>query len=320
MPTLKQPCYHQKLGLALIILLLVGCSKSEVDHTQSSSTQADTALATDTLVSTSDNQIDKSVINQQDNNPTLQNKQLIVNGAVSFDVKNVQQSVQQINQITTQLGGYVAQNTISNNIVDTQSLNIGNQQRKEIISYQRNAQLTVRIPKQNVETFLTQLQQQIQFLHQNEFSAKDVTLDIQKQALLAEIQRQTAQNIASSPTNQDTAIIGEQAKALARTQALYHEIEQKSIADAVALSTISLHFSQPIQLHETISDDIQAKITQQKTFNFIPRFQENLKNGWTYFVEFVLWLAQFWVFLTVIVSIIFGIRQLKIKLKKRPKS
>ncbi|WP_019520260.1 DUF4349 domain-containing protein [Faucicola boevrei] len=149
MPTLKQPCYNQKLGLALIILLLVGCSKSEVDHTQSSSTQADTALATDTLVSTSDNQIDKTVINQQDNNPTLQNKQLIVNGAVSFDVKNVQQSVQQINQITTQLGGYVAQNTISNNIVDTQSLNIGNQQRKEIISYQRNAQLTVRIPKQN---------------------------------------------------------------------------------------------------------------------------------------------------------------------------
>lgn len=295
-----------------IALSLVACSKKEgdyaADRTEPTAATSDiaassvtvTSLASAPASSTDNLTLGNNIVNQQQTNATFANKKMVVSAKANFQVKDVQQSANQIEALAQQQGGYVATSEISNNARGRNSYPIGNYQRKELISYTRTATMLVRVPKTQVGAFLQQLQQYIAFLDSSQFSAKDVTLDIQKAQVEAQIQAlKTAQineQKADKATQSGNIDIANQA-ALSRQEQLYADLQRQQLEDEVSLSTIELSFYQPEKIREQIVEDIDGKMQSEKSVNFLPRLSDNLKAGWLYLVEFLLFLSQFWSFI-----------------------
>lgn len=270
--------------------------------TQASSDMAQAVFAP-SATQDSTHTLGSQVTTQQTNNPALENKQLLITANAHFEVEDVVQSVNQIEKLTLQNSGYIADSRIDNDERGRSSYHIGNQQQKVLVQYVRQATMLVRVPKNQVATFLQQLQTQVKFLQNSQFSAKDVTLDLQKAQLEAQIQasKQTAlekQNLdnTSEKTQAGNVALIEQST-LAQQEKLYAQLQQQAIQDQITLSTIELTFSQPEKLRVEILPDIEAVIENEKTASFPARLVDNLKSGWLYFVEFLLWLSQLWVFL-----------------------
>lgn len=67
--------------------------------------------------------------------PALANKKLLVTADASFQAQDVQQTVNQIEQLTLKHGGYIANSEISNSDSNTNQFSIGNYQLKQLTSY-----------------------------------------------------------------------------------------------------------------------------------------------------------------------------------------
>lgn len=323
----RQTSTHTLLACIVTAILstqLAACSKKEEasysanEQAQSSPAVASsTAMTTTTAVTataTSSNDVasipasaangnnnaltlGNSITNQQQTNTVFANKKMVVTANANFQVKDVQQTANQIEAIARQHGGYVANSEIGNNDSRKHSYPIGNYQRKELTSYSRHATMLVRVPKAQVGEFLQQLQQLIAFLDNSQFNAKDVTLDIQKAQVEAQIQALKAAQLSEQKADKTTEAgnmdVANQT-ALSRQQQLYADLQRQQLEDEVNLSTIQLNFYQPEKIREQIVEDIDGKMQGEKSVNFLPRLTDNLKAGWLYLVEFVLFLSQFW--------------------------
>ena len=56
--------------------------------------------------------------------------------------------------------------------------------------------MTVRVPRTNVSKFLKQMQQQVAFLNEQEFTAQDVTLDIYREQLVSQLNSDMASELS----------------------------------------------------------------------------------------------------------------------------
>lgn len=312
--------YQKTLLASLIGLLLTlsACSKAPDDHY--SSRQSDTQSATATVVASSPAMatlseqakahsasstasspdgltLGNNIVNQQQTNTAFANKKMLVTAKADFQVKDVQQTANQIETLTQQNGGYVAHSEIGNDDKGSHSYPIGNYQLKQLTTYSRHATLVVRVPKNQVGNFLRQLQSYIAFLDKSEFDAKDVTLEIQKAQVEAQIQALKAEQIAKATADKTTQTgnidIANQT-ALSRQEQLYADLQRQSLEDEVNLSSVQLNFYQPEKIRETIVEDIDGKMQSEKSVNFLPRLSDNLKTGWLYLVEFLLVISQLW--------------------------
>ena len=282
-------------AVALLALLLGACSAPNSDHAayESSDPHAKMAAASADGLS-ADHTPDSALINQ-DNLPVLADKRLIIHGALTFDVKEVRTAAKTLGDLSAKLGGYVAKEEITNQIIASREVPIGNGQLKVIDTYQRLANLTVRIPKEKVDEFLQALQSQIDFLHAQEFSAEDVSLDIQKAQISAQIQALRSRSLdqASDDTALETVITADQA-AQARLAKLASDIENKYLEDQVAFATLSLSFKEGEQMHTATKTNMHAVIAQERRVNFGARLGENFVAGWYGFLEFLLSLVMLW--------------------------
>ena len=289
--------WHKKLlAISVTALLLTGCSKRPEQSTAiepapaSGEMAASTAAGADassmataqaksdtknTASQTGDNLIlGSAIITQETDNPALANKKLLVTANASFQAQDVQQTVNQIEQLTLKHGGYIANSEISNSDSDTNQFSIGNYQLKQLTSYTRQATILVRVPKAQVASFLQQLQQYIAFLDHSQFNAKDVKLELQKAQVEAQIAALKTDQLATQRADKTTQTgninVADQT-ALARQQQLYADLERQGLQDALALSSIALTFSQPEKIREQVIEDIDGKMHNEQSTNFLPR-------------------------------------------------
>jgi len=315
--------WHKKLlAISVTALLLTGCSKRPEQSTAIEPTPASVEMAASTAAGadassmataqaksdtestasqTGDNlTLGSAITTQETNNLALANKKLLVTANASFQAQDVQQTVNQIEQLTLKHGSYITNSEIINSDSNTNQFSIGNYQLKQLTSYTRQATMLVRVPKAQVTSFLQQLQQYIAFLDHSQFNAKDVTLELQKAQVEARIAALKTDQLATQRADKTTQTgninVADQT-ALARQQQLYADLERQGLQDAIALSSIELTFSQPEKIREQVIEDIDGKMRSEQSTNFLPRLWDNLKAGWLYFVEFLLLISQFWSFI-----------------------
>lgn len=291
--------WHKKLlAISVTALLLTGCSKrpeesaaieptpASVEMAASTAAGADaSSMATaqaksdteSTASQTGDNlTLGSAITTQETNNLALANKKLLVTANASFQAQDVQQTVNQIEQLTLKHGGYgyIANSEISNSDSNTNQFSIGNYQLKQLTSYTRQATILVRVPKAQVASFLQQLQQYIAFLDHSQFNAKDVKLELQKAQVEAQIAALKTDQLATQRADKTTQTgninVADQT-ALARQQQLYADLERQGLQDALALSSIALTFSQPEKIREQVIEDIDGKMRNEQSTNFLPR-------------------------------------------------
>lgn len=192
---------QKSLALIVFIALLSACSPQphdgEMSHQSASSDVASVDMADVASMDVSgsnpnspnpDNPTLDSQATTQGEQVHLANKAFIIKADVNFAVKDVVATKDQLESLTLQTGGYIQTSKIYNNTTDTHRYPIGGEQLKVLTHFVRHGMMTVRIPKANVGEFLKGVQGRVVFLDGQEFNATDVALDLQRNALHAQIE------------------------------------------------------------------------------------------------------------------------------------
>lgn len=309
---------QKSLALIVFIALLSACSPQphggEMSHQSASSDVASVDMADVTNADVSDSNLDNSNPNSPNpDNPILDsqtttqgeqvhlaNKAFIIKADVNFAVKDVVATKDQLESLTLQTGGYIQTSKIYNNITDTHRYPIGGEQLKVLTHFVRHGMMTVRIPKANAGEFLKGVQGQVVFLDGQEFNATDVALDLQRNALHAQIESERQAKLGELNATKTDDLADKSAHVGEMTDSKYRqtlaELDRKALAEQVAFSTITLAFYQNPQIFESVMPDTQAYIAKDERANFGHRFVQSIGTGWLYFLEFILWLTSLWAF------------------------
>lgn len=250
------------------------------------------------------------IITQEENNPALKNRSLAISGEISFETDNVLKTNHEIENLTLKHGGYIQNSHIANQEGDTHTLFMGNNQKKQLITYYLHADVVVRIPKQNAAAFLSELSPLIEFLEYRNFLAEDVKLDIEKAQLQAQIQRETQTQLQET----DTQTISQ--NALAKEKQLNARIQKKMLEDKVDFATITLKFHETAKVSQKIVPDIGNQIKQESNYTFFDQLKNSLATGWYYFLQFILFVSELWVFILVLCASVYAVNRWRKHRKK----
>ena len=320
---IKSPKSKWLMSLGLATLLISGCSQpnSEFEPEQSS---ADVDYATteqavvETQADTSDNLLDAPSSESKAESLSVENlsndseqklgsqvtdlkiagKKLLITASATFKVEDVVKSSNTIENLTYQQGGYVASNTISNLDSDSRQYTQGDKI-VTLTTYNRQAEMVVRVPKVNVNKFLKQVQQQVAFLNEQQFSAQDVTLDIYRQQLASQLGSDMANELgqqrldSTNAEGQSSNVDAITATYAARQQQEFARLEQMNIADRVKYSTITLTFTQPDISYKETTQNIDLLVEAERP-SFAVEISQALKQGWNTLREVTITLIRLW--------------------------
>ena len=225
-------------------------------------------------------------------------KELLITASANFKVKDVVKSSAAIENLTQQQGGYVALSNISNQPNDSRTF-VQDDKNITITTYTRQAEMTVRVPRLNVNKFLAQLQPQVAFLNEQEFTAEDITLDIYREKLASQLGGDMADELSQERLNsknskdQGSNVDAISATYDARRQQELAKLEQMAIADKVKYSTIRLTFMQPDISYKEITQNLEVLIDAESP-SFGAQVQQAFKFGWEMLRWFVLGLIKMW--------------------------
>jgi hypothetical protein len=250
----------------------------------------------------------KQVLGSQITKIQIAGKTLLISARANFKVADVVKSSNAIERLTQQQGGYVALSNISNHEKDSRTFTKGSQD-ITLNTYYRQATMTVRIPKAKVSEFLKQVQQQVAFLNEQEFTAQDVTLDIYREQLAARLNSDMASELSQERLNSKNAkdqgsnVNSIAATYAARQQQEYAQLEQMNIADKVKYSTIELTFSQPDSSYKETTQNLDVIIDAERP-SFGAQVSPAFKQGWDTLQTVVITLIRLW-WLVVLAGVLY---------------
>ena len=316
--------------IALATIIASGCSQQNEEY-ESEQSSADTEyVATEQAIEDiADQDADISDVNSKDS-PKLRvqnlsndseqtlngqtadikiaGKTLLITAAADFKVEDVVESSSAIENLTYQQSGYVASSRIKNRERDSRRFVQGD---KNVVltTYYRQAEMTVRIPKKNVNKFLKQVQQQVAFLNEQAFSAKDVTLDIYREQLASKLNSDMVKDLSQERLNskndkdQTSNVETITATYAARQQQEYAQLEQMNIVDRVKYSTINLTFTQPDISYKETTQNIDLLIDAERP-SFSAQVGQAFKEGWEMLREVAITLIRLW-WLVVLLAVFY---------------
>lgn len=289
----------------MFIALLSACSRPEFGY--GTLDEAPASAENQAVLTAHPDTLDSQAISQSQQ-AHLQDRQFVVHANVNFATDDVVKTKDSLETLTLQAGGYIQKTHLYNSTISEDTYPIGGEKLKVLTHFIRRGEMVVRIPKDNVGEFLKNVQAHVVFLDAHEFNASDVALDLQRQALLAQIEAQKQQQLDSLTTNQTDGLSDKSTHISELSQSKHSqalaELEQKSIAEQVAFSTISLNFYQDPKLFEKVIPDSKAHINKERHNHFWHEFSQSLSQGWQYFLMFLLWLTRLWVFMLAIPMVV----------------
>lgn len=301
------------------VLLIGGCdSSSEYAESSADLTEVATeevaeatagemvSIMSDTAVDNASNGLEvanlsnnsEQTLGSQTTDIKIAGKALLITASADFKVEDVVKTSDAIESLTRQQAGYVALSNISNHPRDSRTFVQGNKN-ITITTYTRKANMTVRIPRANVSKFLAQLQQQVAFLNEQQFSAQDVTLDIYREQLASQLNSDMASELSQERLNskndkdQGSNVDAITATYAARRQQELAKLEQLAIADKVQYSTINLTFMQPDISYKETTQNLDVLLDAEQP-SFSTQVNQAFKDGWEILRSVALGLIQLW--------------------------
>lgn len=301
------------MSSALLVTLLAGCSAPDQemateDSYEESATEEVQALADLEAVADQSGDVTDTVtevggssemtLGNQSVNQNVAGKTLMVNMRADFQVKDVVKSSIAIETLTQQQGGYVADSLI-NNVEQGSREYEADGKHIRLTTYYRQATMTVRVPKENVNTFLTAMRKEVVFLNEQAFTAKDVTLDIYREQLAAALNTDISTELSEQQLdNEDTKTQRGNIHTIdrtyyARARADYAKLQRMEIEDKVKYSTIELQFNQPVSSYKEVTPSMTQLIIDERP-SFGSQLSNQLYKGWETLRTALLVLAQGW--------------------------
>jgi len=215
---------------------------------------------------------------------------LVKTAGMSFKVKNVLKTGEAIAALTDQYKGMVMHHQTQSSLKGSENVHLGNDSIMLVSAYNTTADMTVKIPSEQLEKFVNQVSHMGIYVNSSNMDIEDRSLDYLSSKLKAEnreelVTQQKSGKITLKHPNEILSV---------KDDIVDKQISNLKTDEDVTYSTITLSFYQSDTISkETIAND------DPSAYN-IPLFQRlalAFENGWAIFVDMVVGLVNLWMFI-----------------------
>ncbi len=294
-----------KLGLISLsaAIIFFSCKQGESTAEESASNEATKSMSSPSQTSPQN---------------TLPERKFIRTADLKFKVKNVEKATNAIEKATSNVDGFVSQTNLQSTVLERIETKISQDSLLETTKYAVENNLTIRIPNAKLDTVISVISKQIDFLDFRVIKADDVSIQLlsnqlaQNRSLKKEKRLEKA--IDTKGTKLNTIIDAEDKLGDQVEQNDAKKIENLSLEDQVNFNTLTIQIYQ----RDTIKQEL---VPNEKSKNaYRPALWIEIKDafisGW-YFIESILtFLIQLW---SIILLLFIGYILYKKHIKKQSK-
>ncbi|MCU0444202.1 MAG: DUF4349 domain-containing protein [Microscillaceae bacterium] len=293
---------------ALLIYFLSACHGGGEFKKESSTDLKQTQAATEeTSPEASAKAEEKSVADTtygvaRHNLDSQKNRQFVRTGEMRFQVKNVQKTTQNIEDLTIRYQGFIIQSNLRSQLKNTITTQLNVDSLLETKYFVVENELILRIPATKTDSLLRDLNSLIGFLDYRLLQASDVSLQVLAKDLRAQRYAQYEKRYTYAIDNKSQKL-GETTAAEdnllnRQNEADDHKIQNLSLADQVSYATLKIFIYQ----RESLQSEVIANY--QKIEDYRPslgwRLGEAFKNSWLVVEEIIVFLAHLWFVLLIL--------------------
>lgn len=275
---------------------------------------AESATLADNVVSTTDARIPSSpqqIIIPSSTYSTPFRK-IIRTAQIKSQVENTEKATYRIEQIARKSNGFTVVTHLENRTIEKSETLISKDSTLEIAKFEVVNTLSLRIPNDSLDTFLTELSRIYTHLDYRRVNGDDVTARFLTDQLKAQLRENSAQRIAQAEDEKGKRLNNitnaEEVRVMMKDEAIEQQIQNLETDYDIAFSVVNLEIYQPALVSKTMKPSVESLKT---TANFGFRLTEALANGWSIVLEVFLFFVNLWVFILMAFGIVFGYRKLK---------
>jgi hypothetical protein len=231
---------------------------------------------------------------------------LVKTASIHCKVNDAHRSARAVSQLAQSLGGMISHQNIESTQNQSKEIPISDDSILVIAAYTTQADITARIPAQNLEEFMYGIADIGYFTFSSRMDIDDRSLDF----LANTLKQQNRLQVLSDASHKKVKDINATQVIYTKDEAIGQEITNRRIDADVKYSTLQLNLYQ----NPVVRKEIIANYTiSGYHLPFSKSLNNAFNNGWQYFLNFVLVLAYLWpfIFLAIAVWMIFKYFQSK---------
>jgi hypothetical protein len=233
-----------------------------------------------------------------------------------FKTKDAIKATYAVEDIIVRHGGFVEETELKSITHHTASIRVSRDSTLETTSYTINNTMKLRVPFRKLETALKEIAAWAQFMDYRKVSATDVRLSFLRNDLTRRRAARREKRIESAIDEKgeklSRIVDAEDRLAVRQEQADHALLSNLELKDKIEFSTITILLRQ-----EHTSKRVMKAIEEKYHPGFGFRFADALKTGWRGFIEFMIFIANFWALWLFLAGFLVGIRYYRRKKKNR---
>ncbi|MDE5431659.1 DUF4349 domain-containing protein [Elizabethkingia meningoseptica] len=292
---------------AVLILSVFSCKKQESSAAGYDNNAKSEVTAEGVVPGSSSDAISSAASTQ------VKDKEFVKTATVDMEVKDVYDATVKIENQLKEIGGYVTNSELHNNLASEETYNQTDEKAMMVKKSNMQNNMTVKVPTLQLADFLQAINGQNLFLNSRIINAEDVTANIK----MAQLEQQRMQKKTGSITNlKPTSKTVEQSDDNEREKN-QNAVEAYSLRDNIAYSTVNLVLREPnVRVAEIPVVNTKSVDAKYKT-NFFYEAKLSFINGFYLIQQFFILLLNLWPFMLLIAAIIYLFRFKSFK-KKNP--
>ncbi|MBB6004034.1 DUF4349 domain-containing protein [Arcicella rosea] len=232
----------------------------------------------------------------------FEKRKFIKTGDLRFKVKNVQEASNSIEDIVEKYDGFITHSELSSNTTHVNEVEISEDSILLNKAYEVSNKITLRIPNQNFDKVLREIQPVMTFLEYKKVSADDVSLNLLASDLrkkrFSEFENRYKKEIATKGKKLAETANSEEKLFDYQTQADMNKVETLNIKDQVNYSTLEIEVFQPITNMIELQPNMDNDFAYQP--HFLKRIWQSFRTGWFVFEEVLVFITKFWMLILLL--------------------
>ncbi len=290
-----KPTYQKIVLAALIATSIIACKKNEnsAADAEISTNITETAVATDSISSAANTQVP--------------GKEFVKTASVDMEVKDVYDATLKIEKSLKEMGGYVINSEMINNLLSEETYHQSNEKAMMVKKSRMQNNMIVKVPTLELASFLQNINGSSLYLHSRIINAEDVTANIQMAKLEQQRMQKKTENISKIKQNSTTVEqIDDNEREKNQTT-----IDSYNLKDNLAFCTVNINLKDPnIRVVEIAITNSKAIDSKYKT-NFFYESKNSIINGFYIIQKFIILLLNLWPFWIIIGIIFYVIKKKK---------
>lgn len=214
---------------------------------------------------------------------------LVKTAAIRFKVQNVEQSLNAVSALAQAYGGRIYEQHFQSTEDGRKELNVSGDSLLVITTLSPQADVTVRVPSQNLEAFLVDAASLGYYTGNSHLKIDDRSLLYLQNAL----KQKAREDVLAKPSSVQPTAAGKRQAIELKDKSVDQFIANKAIDAEAKYSTVNLSlFQNTVVRRERIANYVLAGYD----LSFGQRMKNAVSRGWEFFLELLVALSHLWVF------------------------